>query len=72
MRSARSCRIRSTLGSNVKLDVGLRYDFLPSPNEQDSKLVTFDPATASLLRIGSNGFDAGDEERQRLPAARSA
>jgi hypothetical protein len=45
-----------SLGSNVKLDLGLRYDYLPSPTEQDDKLVTFDPATASLLPIGTGGF----------------
>src|SRR5204862_6342366 len=27
------------------------------PTEQDNKLVTFDPATASLIQIGSNGFN---------------
>jgi len=42
-----------SLGSRVKLDVGLRYDYLPSPTEADDKLVTFDPATASLLQVGS-------------------
>jgi len=45
-----------SLGSNLKLDLGLRYDYLPSPTEQDNKLVTFDPATASLLQIGNGGF----------------
>jgi hypothetical protein len=45
-----------SLGSNVKLDLGLRYDYLPSPTEQDDKLVTFDPATVSLIQIGNNGF----------------
>jgi hypothetical protein len=45
-----------SLGSNLKLDLGLRYDYLPSPTEQDNKLVTFDPATVSLLQIGTNGF----------------
>ena len=45
-----------SLGSNLKLDVGLRYDYLPSPTEQDNKLVTFDPATVSLMQIGTNGF----------------
>jgi Carboxypeptidase regulatory-like domain/TonB dependent receptor len=43
-------------GPNLKFDVGLRYDYLPSPTEQDNKLVTFDPATVSLLQIGTNGF----------------
>jgi hypothetical protein len=45
-----------SLGSKVKLDLGLRYDYLPSPTEGDDKLVAFDPSSASLTRIGSNGF----------------
>ena len=46
-----------SLGSNVKVDLGLRYDYLPSPTEKDNKLVTFDPSTLSLLRInGAGGF----------------
>jgi len=45
-----------SLGSNLKLDLGLRYDYLPSPTEQDNKFVTFDPATSSLVQIGTNGF----------------
>lgn len=45
-----------SLGSNVKLDLGLRYDYLPSPTEADNKLVEFDPTTVSLLQFGSNGF----------------
>jgi hypothetical protein len=45
-----------SLRSNLKLDLGLRYDYLPSPTEQDNKLVTFDPATVSLLQIGNGGF----------------
>ena len=55
MPSVRSCRTASPLGSNVKLDLGLRYDYMPSPTEQDNKLVTFDPATSSLLQIGGPG-----------------
>ncbi|HEY2150377.1 MAG TPA: TonB-dependent receptor [Vicinamibacterales bacterium] len=45
-----------SLGSKVKLDVGLRYDSLPSPTEGTDKLVTFDPTTSSLLQFGTNGF----------------
>jgi hypothetical protein len=45
-----------SVGSNLKLDLGLRYDYLPSPTEADNKLVAFDPATASLLQIGNGGF----------------
>ena len=44
-----------SLGSNLKLDLGLRYDYMPSPTEQDNKLVTFDPTTSSLLQIGGTG-----------------
>src|SRR5262249_43362122 len=46
-----------SVGSNLKLDLGLRYDYLPSPTEADDNLVTFDPATRSLLQInGPGGF----------------
>ena len=45
-----------SVGSNVKLDLGLRYDSLPSPNEANNRLVQFDPATVSLEQIGTNGF----------------
>jgi len=44
------------VGSKLKFDLGLRYDYLPSPTEQDNKLVTFDPATVSLIQIGTHGF----------------
>src|SRR5262249_28569886 len=46
-----------SLGSSLKLDLGLRYDYLPSPTEADDKLVAFDPVTASLFQIGTNGFN---------------
>jgi carboxypeptidase family protein/TonB-dependent receptor-like protein len=45
-----------SLGGNLKLDLGLRYDYLPSPTEADNKLVTFDPGSLSLLQIGQGGF----------------
>src|SRR5205823_10969811 len=46
-----------SLGSNLKMDLGLRYDYLPPPTEQDNKLVTFDPTSRSLLQInGAGGF----------------
>jgi hypothetical protein len=46
-----------SVGSRLKLDLGLRYDYLPSPTEADDKLVRFDPSTVSLVQIGTNGFD---------------
>jgi len=45
-----------SVGANLKLDLGLRYDYLPSPTEADDKLVTFDPTTSSLFQFGTNGF----------------
>jgi hypothetical protein len=45
-----------SVGASLKLDLGLRYDYLPSPTEQDDKLVRFDPASASLFQFGTNGF----------------
>jgi len=42
-----------SLGANVKLDLGLRYDFISSPSEPDNKLVVFDASTVSLVRLGS-------------------
>jgi Carboxypeptidase regulatory-like domain/TonB dependent receptor len=45
-----------SIGPKLKLDLGLRYDYLPSPTEADNKLVEFDPSSLSLLRFGS-GFD---------------
>ncbi len=58
-----------SLGSNVKLDVGLRYDYLPPPTEKDNKLVVFDAATDSLVRVGS-GIDeihkAGSDVQPRF------
>jgi hypothetical protein len=45
-----------SLGSRVKLDVGLRYDFLGAPTEPDNKLVLFDAAKDALVRLGA-GID---------------
>jgi hypothetical protein len=45
-----------SVSSRVKLDLGLRYDYLPSPTEANNKLVEFDPTTSSLLQFGS-GFN---------------
>ena len=42
-----------TLGTNVRLDLGLRYDYIGSPSEPDNKLVVFDATSVSLVRLGS-------------------
>jgi len=45
-----------TVGPKVKLDLGLRYDFIASPSEPTNNLVVFDAASDSLVRLGS-GID---------------
>src|SRR5215467_8114144 len=42
-----------TAGPKVKLDLGLRYDFIASPTEPNNNLVVFDAASDSLVRLGS-------------------
>jgi len=43
--------------SNVTLELGFRYDLIVSPTEADNRFVYFDPATASLQRVGEGGRD---------------
>ena len=45
-----------SVGPNLKVDLGVRYDYLAVPTEKDDKLVVFDAATDSLVRIGA-GID---------------
>jgi hypothetical protein len=45
-----------SLGSRVKLDVGLRYDYIGAPTEPTNNLVLFDAAKVALVRLGS-GID---------------
>jgi hypothetical protein len=44
------------LGSRVKLDVGLRYDYIGAPTEAHNRLVLFDASKAALVRLGA-GID---------------
>ncbi|HJP94084.1 MAG TPA: TonB-dependent receptor [Pyrinomonadaceae bacterium] len=41
---------------NVTLELGLRYDWNMTPSERFDRFVVFDPATRSLVRVGS-GID---------------
>lgn len=41
---------------NLTLQLGLRYDLNLTPSEAANKFVVFDPATASLVQVGSSGF----------------
>ena len=45
-----------TVGPRVKLDVGLRYDFIGAPTEPNNKLVLFDASQDALVRLGA-GID---------------
>ncbi len=45
-----------SLGPKLKLDLGLRYDFIGSPSEPDNNLVVFDASKDALVRLGS-GID---------------
>ena len=45
-----------SVGSRVKLDVGLRYDYIGAPTEPNNNLVLFDAAKVALVRLGS-GID---------------
>jgi hypothetical protein len=38
---------------NLTLELGLRYDWNMSPTERFNRFVNFDPATASLVQVGS-------------------
>ena len=43
---------------NLTLELGLRYDWNMTPTEKYNRFVVFDPATASLVQVGSTpGFD---------------
>jgi hypothetical protein len=43
--------------SNITFELGLRYDWNVTPTESQNRFVVFDPATRSLVQIGSAGFE---------------
>jgi len=42
------------LGPSVMLELGMRYEWNMTPSERYDRFIIFDPATASLIRVGSN------------------
>lgn len=44
------------LAQNLTLELGLRFEWNGTPSEGANRLVVFDPATASLIRVGANGL----------------
>ena len=45
------------LASNLTAELGFRYDLNVSPTEASDRFVYFDPATASLQKVGEGGRD---------------
>ncbi len=45
------------LRANLALELGLRWDVNTTPGEVQDRFVVFDPSTASLVRVGTNGLD---------------
>lgn len=43
--------------SNLTLELGLRWDLNTTPDEVQDRFAGFDPATGTLRRVGSSGFD---------------
>jgi len=54
------------IGSNLTLDVGLRYEWHVTPTERDNQFVVFDASTASLLRVGVNVKDIYQQNNQNF------
>lgn len=50
--------------SNLTLEMGLRYDWNMTPSERFNRFVVFDPATRTLVRVGS-GLDKVYEENNK-------
>lgn len=43
--------------SNLTLELGLRWDLNTTPDEVQNRFAGFDPATGTLRRVGTSGFD---------------
>ena len=51
---------------NVTLELGLRYDWNMTPTERYNRFVVFDPATRSLLQVGSGVDNVYDENNKNF------
>jgi hypothetical protein len=54
------------IGSNLTLDVGLRYEWHVTPTERDNQFVVFDTSTASLVRVGVNVKDIYQQNNRNV------
>jgi hypothetical protein len=43
-----------SIGSRLKIDAGLRYDFIGAPTEPDNNIVLFDASKVALVRLGTD------------------
>jgi len=50
---------------NLTVQLGLRYDLNLTPSEAANRFVVFDPATASLVQVGSSGFDTAYHQNNK-------
>ena len=51
---------------NVTLELGLRYDWNMTPTERYNRFVVFDPATRSLVRVGSGIDDVYEQNNKNF------
>ena len=51
---------------NVTLELGLRYDWNMTPTERYNRFVVFDPATQSLVRVGSGIDDVYEQNNNNF------
>ncbi len=50
---------------NLTLELGLRYDWNMTPTERYNRFSEFDPATSSLVQVGTNGLDKVYQENNK-------
>jgi len=53
------------LRPNLTVELGLRYDWNMTPTERFNRFSVFDPATRSLIQVGSNGVDNVYDENNK-------
>ena len=54
------------LRSNLTLELGLRYEWNMTPSERYDRFIIFDPATASLNRVGTNIDDVYHQNNKNV------
>lgn len=52
--------------SNLTLELGLRYEWNMTPTERYDRFIVFDPATASLIRVGTHVDEVYQQNNQNV------